>query len=160
MTFPQRKSPRLKDYDYSQSGAYFVTICTYKRAYIFGGIHNQEMQLNQLGELVYESWLDLLNHFSTIELDAFIVMPNHVHGIVSMTQDGSPLGVIVGTFKAAVTRNSRLFFPDKIWQSRYHDHIIRNEHELTHIRRYVLHNPEMWEEDTFYSGVPRDQGHH
>ena len=79
---PARKSPRLKDYDYAQDGAYFVTICTQNRAHLFGTVVDQEMRLNVFGGIVQTCWDDLVNHYSHIELDVFVVMPNHVHGIV------------------------------------------------------------------------------
>jgi REP-associated tyrosine transposase len=133
--FPQRKSPRLQGYDYSQSGAYFVTICTYQRQLFFGDVIEDEMRLTALGELAAWHWQDLPNHFSHIDLDSFVVMPNHVHGIVLITDDmdvvptkppninvgtqsivsdaiQSPpakrpvLGTIIGTYKAAVTRKA------------------------------------------------------
>lgn len=77
-----RKSIRLQGYDYSQSGAYFVTICTYDRECLFGEIVDGEMILNEYGKIVQTTWMDLPNHISNIELDAFVVMPNHIHGII------------------------------------------------------------------------------
>ncbi|MEO1287788.1 MAG: hypothetical protein AAFV93_08460, partial [Chloroflexota bacterium] len=79
---PQRKSPRLKGYDYTSDGAYFVTICTQERYLLFGNVVNSEMRHDSLGALVLHHWLDLPNHFDTVELDYFVVMPNHFHGIV------------------------------------------------------------------------------
>lgn len=171
---PQRKSPRLPEYDYAQSGAYFVTICTHQRTHLFGHIRDGVMHQNDLGEMVAFHWEDLLNHFPHIELDAYVVMPNHFHGIVVITDvvgtasmpsdlsgadaiDGVPtkktptLGVIVGTFKAAVTRraNRTMKHPPAIWQARYHDRIIRSEREYDIIRAYVLDNPARWGEDVF-----------
>jgi REP element-mobilizing transposase RayT len=82
-----RRSIRLKDYDYSQAGAYFVTVCTQNRECLFGDITNASMQLNNYGEVVTKCWNDLSNHFPRIILDAFVVMPNHVHGIVVILEN-------------------------------------------------------------------------
>jgi putative transposase len=172
---PQRKSPRLKDYDYSQEGAYFITICTHHRRHLFGSITGEQMNLSPLGKLAEWHWYDLPNHFAHLTLDEFIVMPNHIHGVLFIAENPikgdtqsdsidavptgekitkrSSLGVVVGTYKAAVTRNARqkLQFMKTIWQSRYYDHIIRNENSLNDIRNYIIHNPASWEKDTLNS---------
>ena len=80
-----RRSLRLTGYDYAQAGAYFVTICTYKRLCILGEVTDGEMRLNEYGRIVLDCWNDLPNHYSRVELDEFIEMPNHVHGIVVLT---------------------------------------------------------------------------
>ena len=80
----RRRSIRLKDYDYSQSGAYFITICTHNKEILFGEILDGEMQLNEWGNVVEDCWDEVPRHFKNVELDAFIVMPNHVHGIIIM----------------------------------------------------------------------------
>lgn len=175
--FPQRKSPRLKGYDYSQSGAYFVTICTHHQAHLFGCVVDGEMVLNGYGEIATFCWAEIPAHYPNVELDLYVIMPNHMHGIIVIYDDDfgrdisrpynnrdtvgtpymasgaqskrPPLGCIIGAYKAAVTRkidNSDV----KIWQNRYHDHIIRNEPSLDKIREYVLCNPARWAEDTFY----------
>jgi putative transposase len=154
--YRQRKSPRLKGYDYSQSGAYFVTICTAGRQHFFGEIENANMQLTQVGDLCIRHWDDLPNHFPSLELDGFVVMPNHVHGILLLTDiysDKKPkLGTIIATYKAAVSRQvHRLnLLEGQIWQERYNDHIIRNTRSLNYVRNYVATNPERWEQDYFY----------
>src|SRR5262245_32714711 len=84
---PQRKSPRLQSYDYSQNGAYFVTICTQNRTQIFGEILNGEMALNTLGCIAQNCWVDIPTHFPNVDCDAYVVMPNHVHGIVVITTE-------------------------------------------------------------------------
>jgi putative transposase len=85
----QRKSPRLQGYDYSQAGAYFVTICTHGRACIFGGVVGNAMMLSRAGEIAHERWLTLPDHHPQVELDLFVVMPNQVHGIVILVVDRS-----------------------------------------------------------------------
>jgi putative transposase len=77
-----RRTFRLLDYDYSQTGAYFVTLCTHERKSMFGEIIDGVMQVNEAGRMVEQCWLDIPNHFPHVDLDAFVVMPNHVHGIV------------------------------------------------------------------------------
>ena len=154
--YPQRKSPRLQGYDYSSEGAYFVTICTHQKRHIFGHIEQQKMTLNSHGIIASNIWLEIPQHFPSVALDAFVIMPNHVHGIVllSTTRPHSPkLGTVIGSYKSAVTRLIRKQTPEHltIWQASYHDHIIRNDKSYHRIRNYVLTNPELWQEDTFYT---------
>ena len=82
-----RKSIRLKDYDYSQAGAYFITICTHERQALFGQIVDGQMQLNSLGEIVQATWSALIEHYADIHLGAFVIMPNHVHGIIEIKKE-------------------------------------------------------------------------
>lgn len=166
-----RRSIRLKDYDYRQNGAYFVTICSHERLCLFGSIGDGEMVLNDWGRITQTSWSEIPAHYPMVELDVFVVMPNHVHGIIVITGDNelqsigaqhgatpnnvapNSLGSIVRTFKAAVTRhiNRLLDAPDHpIWQRNYHEHIIRNENTLNTIRAYVDNNPAKWAEDSLY----------
>jgi len=134
--FPQRKSPRLIGYDYTLAGAYFVTICSHERTHLFGQVQADTMVLNIAGEIAAARWLALPEHHFGIELDAFVVMPNHVHGIIVLvgttqassgvassgtttpadrvsktagrapTSSGS-LGAVVGSYKSGVTRRIR-----------------------------------------------------
>lgn len=163
-SFPQRKSPRLKGYDYSQSGAYFVTICTHQRQYLFGDIQNDAMHRNDLGRIADEELLLLPKRWQTVDIDLYVVMPNHIHAIIVLDTaetDGKnavpTLGHVVGSYKAGVTRLARRdgLHEGLLWQTRYHDHIIRSEKSLNYIRQYVHHNPARWEEDTFYSETLR-----
>ena len=169
---PYRRSVRLQDYDYSQCGAYFITVCTQERGLLFGEITDGAMQLSCAGRQVELCWLDIPNHFPYVELDSFVVMPNHVHGIVVV--GGSPvgaknlsplhktnkstqrpvgapaksLGSIVHGFKIGVTNwfrgntNVRI-----VWQRNYYEHVIRNEESLNRIRQYIVDNPARWEFD-------------
>lgn len=157
-TLPQRKSPRLQDYDYSQDGAYFVTICSYQREMLFGEISDGAMFPNSAGKIASEIWNTIPQHYPDVELDAFVVMPNHIHGILCLMGDGKSfktvLGRVINAYKGAVTARIRENSADeiyKVWQSRYHDHIIRNERSLNYIREYVASNPQRWEQDSFYS---------
>lgn len=155
MPLPQRKSPRLKDYDYSSPGGYFVTICTQQKQHFFGKIQDGIMQLSDVGQIAHDHWTTTPDHFPTVKLGDYVVMPNHVHLIVFLEESptGKPsLPTIIGSYKAAVTRIAKreLDFTAKIWQTLYHDHIIRNLADLNRIRDYVEHNPARWEADTFY----------
>jgi putative transposase len=156
--YRQRKSPRLQGYDYSQSGGYFITICTHQRQYLFGCIDGNEMYLNLYGESASDCWRAIPKHYLDVELDAFVVMPNHVHGILFLHTDSKKfqtvLGRVINAYKGTVTAQIRQKNDSEIvvWQGRYHDHIIRNEADLNRIREYVMHNPALWTEDIFYAG--------
>ena len=162
MNYTQRKSPRLQGYDYTQSGAYFVTICTFQREQLFGEIREDVVQLTSIGEVASECWTKIGVHFASVSVDAFVVMPNHVHGIVvidkpNMQEKSASLGQVIGTYKAAVTRvvNARLgLLAPQLWQERYHDHIIRDENDLNRLRSYIEQNPIAWQKDAFYSSFP------
>ena len=126
------------------------------------------MRYSALGEIAASCWLALPDHFSTIELDLWVVMPNHVHGIVVLHEDGSArLTEVIGNYKAAVTRAWQRSTggmgqgrggiypaptndPARIWQRNFHDHIIRNERALNQIRQYILANPTRWSTDSYY----------
>lgn len=155
-----RKSIRLKEYDYSQPGEYFITVCTYDHKCVFGKIVNSEMQLNDAGKVVDECWRGILQHFKHIKLDEYIIMPNHLHGIVVICECDnhgrgevtSPLhkqtlGKIVAYFKYQSTKliNKTQGTPDKrFWQRNYYDRIIRDEKELNNIHDYIQNNPIKW----------------
>ena len=85
--YPQRKSPRLQGYDYSQNGAYFITICTHQRKHLFGSVESHEMNLTVAGKIAEERWYTLPKHHPNMECDLFVVMPNHVHGIILLFDD-------------------------------------------------------------------------
>jgi REP element-mobilizing transposase RayT len=162
---PQRKSPRLRGYDYSQAGAYFVTICTHHRLPLFGEIHETTMNPTPLGSAAASAWLALPGYFPRIQLDAWVIMPNHMHGILAIGWDDPfdtppddplfyrhTLGTILNNYKGSVTRTARQASNDpamRVWQTRYHDHIIRRESELQTIREYIGANPARWSEDKF-----------
>jgi len=159
----RRRSIRLKGYDYSRVGAYFVTICTQKRECLFGDIVNHEMILNGFGEIVESVWCDLSNHYKHVELDQYVIMPNHFHGIVVLTDTAVGAGLkpaptmkrhalpeIIRGFKTFSSRriNQIRNTPGKkLWQRNYWEHIIRNENELNRIRQYITDNPVKWEQD-------------
>jgi putative transposase len=169
-----RHSIRLKDYDYSLEGAYFVTTVTYRRACLFGNIVNGIMELNPSGEIAFEQWVQLGQRFPQSNFSSFIIMPNHIHGIVFlvndadkkiwMNQDQIPhnhhirnkntamgsLGTIVRAYKASVSfriNAMRGFSHPPVWQRNYYEKIIRNQVEYENIWKYIDANPEMWAED-------------
>lgn len=161
---PTRKNPRLKDYDYTRAGAYFVTICTYQKQKIFGQIKSDVVALNAYGELAEQIWQEMPTHFSAIHLDAFILMPNHVHGIVfidgerarhasPLRQQAPSLGTVIGAFKSSTTRliNKLRATPGApVWQRNYYEHVIRSEVSLSEIREYIVNNPLKWSLDEYY----------
>jgi REP element-mobilizing transposase RayT len=152
-----RRSIRLKGYNYAQSGAYFVTICTWQRQGLFGEITNKEMHLNIYGEIIQRYWGSLPEHQDDLELDEFIVMPNHVHGIIVLIDNpsckkrhGLP-EIIRGfkTFSARRINKIRRLSGVPVWQRGYYEHIIRNEKSLMAIREYIINNPLSWEKDQY-----------
>lgn len=173
-SFYSRRSVRLRDYDYSQAGLYFVTICTFKMTSKFGDIRAGELILNDMGKLVQDLWLQIPVSRANTEIDAFVVMPNHLHGIIQLgdiasehkranrsgaegvattTLPSGSLGATMGQFKSVVTKRSRTL-PDPptspIWQRNYYEHIIRNEATLNEIRKYIQENPARWTDDDLY----------
>jgi REP element-mobilizing transposase RayT len=166
-----RKSIRLKDYDYSQTGGYFVTICTKNRQCVFGEIIEGQMVLNDAGWMVQRVWDEIPGNYPGIETDVFIVMPDHIHGIIIIVGagpcacpvEGQPRGIaptmslpdIVNRFKTMTTKRYTdgvkqcgwRSYPGRLWQRNYFDRVIRNEKELDQIREYIFDNPEKWEID-------------
>jgi len=160
-----RRSIRLKDYDYSNAGAYFVTICAHKRRCLFGEMIKGDVKLNQYGRLVEFEWGETAELRDNVALDASVIMPNHVHGIVFITGRGvlqyaptksqfrSPsltIGAIIRGFKSAATKriNETRHMPGApVWQRNYYEHIIRDEKKLKKTREYIINNPLQWELD-------------
>ena len=150
---PQRRSLRLQGYDYSQAGAYFVTACTAQRLCTLGKVAEDQVILSERGGIVAEAWASLPAHFTTVELDAFVVMPNHLHGILVLSgEEGGPtLGPVMGYYKYNTTKlvNAAIGMPgEPVWQRGYHDRVIRDENSLRHLREYIENNPLKWRLDT------------
>jgi putative transposase len=176
-------STRLKDWDYSSAGWYFVTICTRNQKPFFGEVFEDKVELSSLGEIAIQMWREIPYHHSGVELDEFVIMPNHIHGVIILSseeqgasQDKSvetlhatsvqssmneemaeisprkgSLSVVIRSYKSAVSRWSRRNgIEDFAWQSRYFDHVIRNEESLRKIRRYIRENPMKWALDRYY----------
>ena len=173
---PERKQIRLRGYDYSQDGYYFVTICARDREEFFGEIRDGIMGLNEIGLIAAKFWQEIPEHFENAKLDEWIIMPNHVHGIVVIENpddvdndfglyrksvggaDLRPLQIdrtkmllpkIIHGFKSSVTRYIRQNNSDTSfgWQRSFYDHIIRNERSFENIFEYIRNNPQKWSED-------------
>jgi len=140
---PTRRDIRLSGHNYATPGAYFVTICTFQRRCILGHIDGSAMYLNDVGRIVTEEWNRTGDLNRGLDLDAFVVMPNHLHAIIVLENQGRHLGAVVGRFKAAVTRRTT----DGFWQRGYYDRIIRDERELAAFRQYIVDNPARWADD-------------
>ncbi len=168
-----RRSIRLRDYDYSQEGLYFITICTQNKLCLFGKIENREMILNDAGKMVEKCWLEIPEHYPNVILHKYVIMPNHIHGIIEIVgaqdivhnraQNIVPLrnefqkiipgsiGSIVRGFKIGVTKWFRKNSSIKnVWQRNYYEHIIRNEESYIKITEYIENNPIKWENDEYY----------
>jgi REP element-mobilizing transposase RayT len=170
-----RKHLRVAGFDYRDNHAYFVTICTGSRACIFGSVVDGEVQLSQRGHVVHACWQDLPNHHAFVELDAFVVMPNHVHAVICFVGNDpvaatpasrSPrsgesslphgpvsrsLSAVVGSFKSSVSRNINRLRPgaaQSLWQPNFYEHVIRNDYAFDRIREYIVTNPSRWDHDS------------
>ena len=166
-----RQSIRLREYDYPLAGAYFVTICTHNREHLFGEIHDGQMHLSEHGIIVRTEWYWTEVVRPNIWMDSFVIMPNHIHGIVAIRNVGATrpyeggnviagsLGAIMGQFKSPTTKqiNSIRGTPEiKVWQRSYYERILRDEDELNAVRAYIENNPRAWdtdEENVAYSGM-------
>jgi putative transposase len=102
----KRSSIRLKNYDYTSKGAYFLTICSYEKSCLFGDILNEEIVLNKIGEIAYRQWLDIPKRFSYIEIDEFVIMPNHLHGILIIKNDDEGHSTLL--LNCAPTKNQQI----------------------------------------------------
>ena len=175
-----RRSIRLKGYDYSQAGCYFITICAQNRKCMFGESIDGQMAVNEFGEIVNDQWLKIPDRFPGIELDVFQIMPDHFHGIINIVGatlavdpnnaiDPNPragaspaptndvtVGNIIGAFKSNVSNEILKIFKSrnehmgKLWQRNYYEHIVRNDNDLNRIRQYIIDNPLKWGNDQFY----------
>jgi REP element-mobilizing transposase RayT len=178
----KRHSIRLPHYDYTQPGAYFITLVTFSRMHLFGEIIDHEFRSSPLGVIAQREWFKTaqLRPSITLFADEFVVMPNHIHGIIHlndplcsegvqranartrMTASGitpnnvspSSLSAVVRAYKSAVTylaHKVNIDCGEPIWQRNYYENIIRNELDLEHTQNYIRNNPFNWQEDTEYS---------
>ncbi|PKQ60263.1 hypothetical protein BZG02_20155 [Labilibaculum filiforme] len=171
---PNRKIIRKRNYDYTSTGWYFVTICTKNREYFFGEIRNKEMQLSAIGKQAQLFWLEIPQHFPNVELGEYVIMPDHIHGIIgivnskgvackiptsnvptdisnkneymaSISPKSGSLSAIIRSYKSALTRWCGLNDSKSFsWLSRFHERIIRNQEEYNRIEEYIRSNPEKW----------------
>lgn len=160
--YRRRRSIRLPHYDYAQRGVYFITLCVQHRRSLFGDVIDGSMVLKNLGEIVATEWRRTSEIRPNIVVDEFVVMPNHLHGLIVMeplrrgvshTPGGkfrSPaqtVGAIVRGFKGSTTRliNELQGTPGvMLWQRNYYEHIVRDDRELQRIREYIANNPAQW----------------
>jgi REP element-mobilizing transposase RayT len=180
-------SARLQNWDYGWNGAYFITICTHNREQYFGKIINKKMALSEIGILAEKYWYEIPQHFPFVKLGEFVVMPNHIHGIIIIDKTNNytnmnativetqnfaslqppqqqyqpplsknkfgpqskNLASIIRGYKIGVTKHAKKINPMWKWQSRYYDHIIRNEKSFNTITEYIINNPIKWVDDKF-----------
>lgn len=160
---PRRQSLRLRGYDYSTRGLYFVTVCSHRKKCLLGTVECERVRLSPAGRAVQRAWYGLPKRFPGLMLDAFVVMPNHVHGVIAIVGAGlappagaascAPtgarfsLGDVMRVFKStsAIAANRVLRREGTpLWQRNFYEHIIRRGEDLTKIQRYVLENPMRW----------------
>ena len=167
-----RKSTRLRNYSYSQAGYYFVTICTQNRVNYFGEIDTDRTKLSGIGQIAMDCWCAIPEHFDNAGLDEFVVMPNHIHGIIVIKQkpfmktadqnvgnsdrfalprprNMELLSKIISQYKSSVTRilRKQSIDPPFHWQSSFYDRVIRDDESLDNIRTYMRNNPLNWASD-------------
>ena len=161
----RRKQMRLKDYDYSKEGAYFVTVCVNDRKCVLGEIVNGCMQLSLIGEIVNEYWNLIPSIYPNVYLDYYVIMPNHLHGIIIIDDmyvgavinrpndgaiDNRPYGKlsqIIKSYKQMATKQIHKQNPYFQWQRSFYDRIIRNDMDLNRIRHYIVNNSNQWQVD-------------
>jgi len=160
----RRRSIRLQGYDYSQAGLYFITLCCYNKSHLFGKVENDQMLLNDAGKIARDEWFKTPEIRPNIALAEFIVMPNHVHGIVvvkyseenaqstiqRLNGTSHTIGAIVRGYKSVVTRKISLMSASltTVWQRNYYEHIIRTDESYHNIANYIINNPANWRSDS------------
>ena len=180
---PDRRSIRLMGYDYSRPGAYFVTLCVHERVNLFGIVQDGAVQLNDLGQVVEDEWRRSAELRPGVTIDHFVIMPNHLHGLLILEQGrGTPrvpvdptgtrpkastafgkpisgsLSTIVGQFKASASSRINMIRGSRgarVWQRNFYERIIRNERALRELRQYIAQNPSNWEMDPERRGTLR-----
>ena len=160
--FTERKLLRLRDYNYSSPGAYFITICTHDKNFLFGKIENGIMYINPFGKIVKSCWNDLTTHYAGISNDIFTVMTNHIHGIIMVHDENRRAGSkpaptkkhhlseIVRAFKTYSSKGINRIRKSPgvgVWQCSFYEHVIRDDKEYLEIGEYIFHNPAKWESD-------------
>jgi REP element-mobilizing transposase RayT len=163
-------SIRLQHWDYGWDAAYFITICTKDRKHFFGEVQAGEMKLSSAGVIANVLWYEILHHAKNVELGEFVVMPNHIHGIIILNGNKSPwqqppepkktigqkrfqnpgkntISSIVGSYKSAVTKYANRMNLPFAWQPLFHDRIIRDSRSFQNISAYIQNNPLNWKED-------------
>lgn len=152
------KRMRLENYDYSSEGMYFVTFNVKDRMKLFGKIFNEELILTDIGKIAYDIWANIPDHYTNVEIDEFIIMPDHIHGIIVINEKVKAeqcltntqkqpinyglLSKIINSYKNVVTKTIRKKYPDINfqWQKTFYDHIIRKYEDLERIQKYIKYN--------------------
>lgn len=151
-----RKQLRLDSYNYSSEGLYFITICTKRFRYLFGQIENDEMLLNQLGKRVSICWESIPMYYPAIVIHQFVVMPNHLHGILEIREEKQPnrrnsISLAIRGFKGEITKWAKnKGYTEGLWQRGFYDHIIRNQDSVLKIENYIIENSLNWSNDKFH----------
>ncbi len=160
MALPIRKKNRLEYFDYGQNGAYFVTICTKDRKPLLCDIVGDESPVPKpIGKIALAITNQIPKKYPNVKVDTFVVMPNHIHLLLSIENDGtgnpSPtVGTVVAWYKYSITKQANMLLDtigQKVFQRSYHDHIIRNEKDYAEIWEYIENNPRKWALDRYYS---------
>lgn len=157
----ERKRQRLENFDYSSDNMYFVTLITKNRINYFGKIRENKIILNTYGEIVNKQWLWLAEQYSYIILKEYIIMPNHLHGIIQIDREEvinkdsnikiKSLSEIIGAFKTTSSKLIRLSNDENFqWHKSFYDHIIRNYEDLIRIQEYIVNNPLKWNDDDYF----------
>ena len=158
MEWPNRKLPRLPKYDYADNGCFFVTICKHNKNHLFGGVND----LNGIGEIAKTDLEDISTHFEHVRIDKYVIMPNHIHCIVVIERDDKAersrpfptLSAVIGLYKSGVSRRIHELYPDiAVWQSSFHDHIIRDQGDYLRVWAYIDENPQSWTDDEYFGGA-------
>jgi putative transposase len=169
----ERKTNRMLGYDYSTDNLYFITSCVHNRVCCFGEIKNHQMKLSTTGTIAENQWFWLCEQYPYVVLHVFVVMPNHVHGIIEIDSSRivgachhlplqsvpksipvkiKSLSELMGAYKTTVSKQIHLLgYSDFAWQRSFHDHIIRDEISYRNISNYIINNPSKWEEDKFFN---------
>ena len=159
---PKRKHPRLKSFDYSTPGAYFVTICTQNKRCLLSsivgrGLAPAENHLTEYGKIAMEQLFLLEKRYDFLKIDQYVIMPNHVHVIfiLSQTAGASPrptMTDIVCADKSLTTRECKKVKPiDKLFQTSFYEHVVRGQEDYDEIAEYIVNNPKKWELDKLYA---------
>ncbi|MCQ2425937.1 MAG: hypothetical protein MJ070_07310 [Lachnospiraceae bacterium] len=156
--YPKRKHPRLKRYDYSTPGAYFVTICTEGKRPLLSAVRQNETVLSKYGHCVETNLLSLPVRYPFLEIRKYAIMPNHIHAILVMKSgteyDGKrfPITAIICAYKSLTANDCHRFgMKEKLFQTSFYEHVIRDRDEYADVEKYIADNPLKWREDEFYS---------
>ena len=163
MDYPQRKLPRLKDFDYATPGAYFITICACKKQCLFGHIvqvdptQEPQMKYSKIGEIACKCLLDIENHYDNVKIDNWVIMPNHIHIMLFVSENGASRTSpptrqhsAVSHFVSTLKRFCNKECGENIWQRGFYDHVIRNREDYDAIVKYIHENPMRWYYDELY----------